>query len=131
MWNRHRESEKHKIGSGTKLLFTFLSLRFSDMRRERHNFFLGWLFHLTPPHAAPHHKLLVWLRWALENQLPSSSVKSQLTVFFKFQNPQLTGMMTFMSPGPISYQGFFIVTSVIVTSTPHAHEHLHSMCAPN
>ena len=26
------------LGSGTKLLFTFLGLRFSDMRRERHNF---------------------------------------------------------------------------------------------
>ena len=32
------ESENTEIGSGRKLLFTFLSLRFSDMRRERHNF---------------------------------------------------------------------------------------------
>ena len=27
--------------------------------------------------------------------------------------------------------GVFIVTSLIVTSAPRAHEHLHSMCAPN
>ena len=47
-----RNPEIYEIGSGTKLLFTFLSLRFFDMRRERHNFFLCWLFHLTPPRAA-------------------------------------------------------------------------------
>ena len=28
---------KHEIGSGTKLLFTFLSLKLFDMRREKHN----------------------------------------------------------------------------------------------
>ena len=28
--------EIYEIGSGTKLLFTFLSLRFFDMKRERH-----------------------------------------------------------------------------------------------
>ena len=36
--------EIHEIGSGTKLFITFLSLRFFDMRRERHNFLLCWLF---------------------------------------------------------------------------------------
>ena len=44
----YRNPKTLEIGSGTKLLFTFLSLRFFDMRRERHNFFLGWLFHLKP-----------------------------------------------------------------------------------
>ena len=53
--NISEKHEKHEIGSGTKLLFTFLSLRFFDMRRERHthNFFLSWLFHRIPPRAAP------------------------------------------------------------------------------
>ena len=39
-WNRHRESEIHdihEIGSGMKLLFTFLSLKDFDMRRKKHN----------------------------------------------------------------------------------------------
>ena len=35
-----RNPEIYEIGSGTKLLFTFLSLKFFDMRGERHNFFL-------------------------------------------------------------------------------------------
>ena len=41
VWNRHRESEIHdihEIGSGTKLLFAFLSLKvFRHEERERHN----------------------------------------------------------------------------------------------
>ena len=44
----YRNPKTLEIGSGTKLLFTFLSLRFLDMIRERYNFFLSWLFHLTP-----------------------------------------------------------------------------------
>ena len=58
--------EKHEIGSGRKLLFTFSSWRFFDMRREKHNFFLCWLFHLTPTTCSPRHKLLVWPRRALK-----------------------------------------------------------------
>ena len=60
----HIGFKKHEIGSATKLLFTFLSLRFSDMRRERNNFLLYWLFHLIPSRAAPRHKILVLPRWA-------------------------------------------------------------------
>ena len=75
------------FGSGAKLLFTFLSLRFFDMRRERYNFLLCWLFHLTPPRAAPRGKRLIWPRRAPKIDLlrPSpnlnSCVESQLTVF--------------------------------------------------
>ena len=80
MGNRHWESrnirntQRFSFGSGTKLFITFLSLRLFDMRRERHNFFLCWLFHLTPPRAAPRRKLLVWPRWAPKiNFLPLAS----------------------------------------------------------
>ena len=36
----YRNLKTLKIGSGIKLFITFLSLRFFDMRRGRHNFFL-------------------------------------------------------------------------------------------
>ena len=66
-----------------------------------------------------------------ENQLPSSSVEYQLSVFFqipKILSPSLPGMTSFMSPVHF-LSGFFILTSVIVTSSPRAREHLHSICA--
>ena len=59
-----------------------------DMRRERHNFFLCWLFHLTPPRAAP----FVDPNWShlgeTKNRLPFSRLESQLTVFF-FSNSKI------------------------------------------
>ena len=60
------------------------------MRRERHSFFLCLLFHLTP--------------------LASSKPKSQLTVFFKFQNPPpiTFGHDVIHVPGHISYLVFLL-----------------------
>ena len=91
--HRNPKNTKHLrlsfFASGTKLLFPFFSLRFFDMWRERHSFLLCWLFHLTPPRAAPHRKLLLWPRRAPENQLPSSSVESQLTVCLFFSNSEI------------------------------------------
>ena len=43
----YRNPKYFEIGSVTKFFITFLSLRFFDMR-EKHIFFLRWLFHLIP-----------------------------------------------------------------------------------
>ena len=56
MFLRVLESEKHEIGSGTKLLFTFLNLRFFDTRRERDTIsfyadFSVWPHHVQHPAA--------------------------------------------------------------------------------
>ena len=123
MLNRHRQSRNIRntydsFGSGTKLLFTFLSLRFFDTWRERQNFFLCWLFHQTPPHVAhfvdpnwSHRgEAKNWLPSSrLESQLSRSEFKSELTVFFKFQNPQptLPGMTSFTSPVLFPIWGFY------------------------
>ena len=104
----YRNPKTLEIGSGTKLLFTFLSLRFFDMRRERHTiFFLCWLFHLTPPCAAP----FVEPNWSrlgeTKNRLPSSRLESQLTAFF--QIPQILSASrhdVIHVPCHISYLGF-------------------------
>ena len=122
MWNVHmfikclyaQESEKHKIDSGTKLLFTFLSLRFSDMRRERHNLSMltvcpsSALNSLTQPtRGHPNWSGLTQIK----NRLPSSSVESQLTVFFfKSQNPQpiTSGHDVIHIPSLIFYLGFLL-----------------------
>ena len=101
------------LGSGTKLFITVLSLRFFDMRRERHNFFLCWLFHLTPPRAAPRCKLLVWPRRAPKIDLlrPSPNLSSLFfCFFFKFENPQpiTSGYDVIHVPGSISCLGFLL-----------------------
>ena len=108
--HRNPKNTKHlrlSFGSGTKLVITFLSLRFFDTRRERHNFFLCWLFHLNPTTCGTHCKLLVWPRIPssrFESQLSRSAFQSQLTAFF--QIPQIlsaSGHDIIHVHGPISY----------------------------
>ena len=130
--NIHRESRNTRNWFRYETFIYLIEFKlFRHEERERHNFFLCWLFHLTPPRAVAAAKLLVWPRWAPKIDLirPSPNLNS----FCFFQIPKssaLPGMMSFTSPVHI-LSGVFIVTSLIVTSAPHAREHLHSMCAPN
>ena len=112
--HRNLKNTKHlrlSFGSGTKLFITFLTLRFFDMRRERHNFFLCWLFHLTPPRVAPAANY-----WSGLGDLRKSTcfvqaqISSNCFFFFKFQIPQLiaSGHDVNPVPGPISYLGFLL-----------------------
>ena len=78
MWNRHRESKNTKlyeIGSGTKLLFTFLSLKvFRHEERETQSFYADCFYIVSSqPNqcAAPLAHKVVWPRPALKvNLLP-------------------------------------------------------------
>ena len=118
MFITHIEIQKtREIGSGTKLLFTFLSLRSSDMRRERHTISFYADFSIwTPPHAA-HFMDLNWSRQGeTENRLPSSRLESQLfhlefkSQLFFFQIPKssaLPGITSFTSPVSFSIWGFY------------------------
>ena len=121
------------FGSGTKLFIAFWVKGFSTWG-EKYNFFLSWLFHLTPQRAAPRRKLLVWPRCAPENLLLSSSVESQLSgVFFsncKILSQSLQGMTSF-TPRSYFLSVFFIVTSVIVTPVNTCTQcvHLTNPCA--
>ena len=76
------------FGSGTKLSFTFLSLRFF-WHVERETQFLSMLnFPSDPHHMRPPPQITGLASASSENRLASSSVESQLTIFFfKFQNP--------------------------------------------
>ena len=89
-------------------LFEFEVFRHEERERERHNFFLCWLFHLTPPRAAPHRKLLVWPRGApkIDSLRPSPNLNQLF--FFKFQNPQpiASGHDVIRVPGLIFYLEF-------------------------
>ena len=113
------------------VLFTFLSLRFFDMRREREREreFLSMLTFPSDPTTCGTPPQTTGLASASsENQLASSKPKSQLTVF---SNSIASGHDVIHVPGLDSSLVFFIETSVIVISAPCVREHLHSMCAPN
>ena len=90
---------------------TFLSLRFFDMWRGRDTkkFLLCWLFHLTPPRAAPRPKLLVWPRRAPKIGLlrPSPNLNSLFFSNSKILGPSLPGMTSFTSPVLFSIWGFY------------------------
>ena len=71
VWNRLRESEIHdihEIGSGTKLLFTFLSLKvFRHEERETHSFYADCFYIISSQpnqRAAPVAHKVVWPRRA-------------------------------------------------------------------
>ena len=101
---------------------------------ERETQFLSMLtFPFDPTTCGPLSQTTGLASVSSENRLSSSRLESQLTAFFS--NPQilsssLPGTTSFTSP-VLFLSGVFIVTSPIVTSAPCAHEHLHSMCAPN
>ena len=109
MWNIHREFRNIQNWFRYETFYYLFELRFFDMRRERHNFFLCWLFHLTPPHVSPRRKLLAWPRQAPKiDYLP---LDSNLNSCF-FSNPKilsssLPGMMSFTSMVSFPIWGFY------------------------
>ena len=115
--------EIYEIGSGTKLLFTFLSLRFFDMRRERHNFFNKLSAHFVDPNWSRRGETKNRLPYSrLESQLILSEFKSQLTVFFsKFQNHQ-----RFTSP--VSFSIWFFLWHLWLSHPPRAHVNTCTEC---
>ena len=114
---------KNEIGSGTKLLFTFLSLKFFDMRRERERHNLSMLTALyivsSQPNqrAAPVAHKVVWPRPALNVELSRSEAGTQLTLFLKYQ-PTLPVRDVTPIPWSQFLSGIFILTSLNVTSSP-------------
>ena len=125
----YRNPKTIEIGSGKKLLLTFLSLRFFDMRRVRHNFFLCWLFHLTPTRCGPRPQTTGLASASSENRLSSSSVESQQTVFSNSPNRQ----PRFRAWRHSSSQSHFLsrvftVISLIVTSPRARAQFVHLTC---
>ncbi len=142
--NRHRDPEIYEtlwglsFGSGTKHLFTFLSLRFSDMRRERHNFLLCWLlvhrqFTDSTNARESRRPQLVSPRRAPKINSPRLSSKLNSLVFSnsKILSPSLQGMTSFTSPVAFLIWDFYCDISDCHILPVRAREHLHSMCAPN
>ena len=93
--------------------------------RETQSFYADYFYICHKPRAAPHLQTTSLASAGPESQPSRSDTGTQLTAFLKSpKSSALPGMMTFTSPGPISYLGIFILTSVNDKSSPHAFEHL-------
>ena len=119
--------------SGTKLLLPSWLLSFST-RVERDSI-STMLTVPSDPTTRGHPVVNNWTGLA-QVQKPTSFVQVQISTnsFFSkiTQNPQLiaSGHNVIHIPSHIFLSGVFIMTSVIVTSSPREREHLRSMCAP-
>ena len=89
-------------------LFEFKVFRHEE--RETHTISFYADFSIWPHHVRPPPQTTGLASASSENRLASSKPKSQLTVFFKFQNPQLidSGHDVIHFPGPISYLRFLL-----------------------
>ena len=101
--------EKHEIGSGTKLLFTFLSLKVFRYE-EGETQFLSMLTFPSEPHHVRHpwRKLLVWPWWA--PKIDFLRLSPNLNYCFFFKSPKtsaLPGITSFTSPVLFTIWGFY------------------------
>ena len=138
--HRNPKHERFFFGPGTKRLLPSLSLCFRHEERETRFFYADCSFIVSfqltdSTNARAHpavHKLAGLAQVRKINPLRLSPNLNSLLLFkiTKNPSPSLPGMTLLRSP--VSFlSGIFIVTSVIVISSPHAHEHLHSMCTLN
>ena len=155
--HRNPETLTAYFSSGTKLLLPSWLLGFST-RGERDTIFTMLTVPTDPTNARRIPLVTNWTRlvqlqistrfvqhqisthWPnkraahpVDPKLDSPRSESQLTGFFQNHQESLpiaSGHDVIHIPVPFSHLGFFIMTSVIVTSSAHEREHLHSMCTP-
>ena len=130
--HRNPETLTTFFSSGTKRLLPSWLLGFST-RGERDTIFTM----LTVPSDPTTRGASRWPNWTSLAQLQKSTrfVQRQIStlLFFlkitKILSPSLPGMTSF-APHSYFLSGVFIMTFVIVTSSAHEREHMHSMCSP-
>ena len=136
MWNRHSESKTHdihEIGSGTKLLFTFLSLkvfRHKEREKERERIFQCWLLLHLPQTTWSTPSTNYWssLGGPQKSNFQFGRRNSTLLLFLKSpkSSTHASGARRHSHPLVSFYIWGFILTSVNDASFPHAREHLRS-----
>ena len=128
------------LSSGTKLFIYLLEFKFFRHEERETQFLtmltvrtLSALNSLTQP-TRGHPVDPNWSRLGeLRKSTHPSKSKTQLTAFFQIPKSSAHHLLAWRHSHPQSnfLSGVFIVTSVIVTSSPRAREHPHTMCAPN
>ena len=137
LWNRQRESkntEFYEMGSGTKLLFTFLSLKvFRDEERETQSFYADCFYIVSSQpnkHAAPVAHKVVWPRPALKVNLLLLWREFKWLPFVKYQSTLLVRDVSKI-PWSQFLSGIFILTSLNDTSSLRTRVNTCVNVAPN
>ena len=131
---RKTRNTDDSLGSGTKLLLPSLSLGFRHEERETHNFSMltvrpsSALNSLTQRTHARTPQSTNWSGLAQVRKINSLRLSSNLNSLLLFKipknrSPSLPGMTSFTFPVHF-LSGVFMVTSVTVTSSLRAPEHL-------
>ena len=105
---RKTRNTDDSLGSGTKLLLPSGLLGIWHEKRETHNFFLRWLFHLTQQTRVRTPQQTTGLA---SSRLASSKSQSQLTAFIQNHlesQPIVSGHDVIHIPSPISSLGFLL-----------------------
>ena len=132
MWNGHRESENTKntlrlLSSGTKLLFTLLSLKvFQHEETETQSFYADCFYIVSSQpnqHAAPIAHKVVWPRPGPNLNFLVRRQELNSLLFLKSQPTLPVHDVTHITWSQI-LSGIFILTSLNDTSSPRAREYL-------
>ena len=128
VWNRHRESEIHDIGSGTKLYY--LWVKGYSTWGERDTIFLCWLLlhrqlSIQPTRGTRSAQSRL-ASPSSESRLSRSEAGTQLAAFSRIpkSSAHASGALRHSHPLVQLQSGIFILTSLNDTSSPHAREHL-------
>ena len=112
-----------KYTTFTKLVQVGNFITFEE--RETQSFYADCFYICPKPRLAPHLQTTGLTSAGPVSQPSRSDAGTQLTAFINSpKSSAFPGMTSFTSPGLISYQGIFILTSVNDTSSPRAREHL-------
>ena len=111
MWNVHRESRNTRNWFRYETFIYLFGFKvFRQEERERHNFFLCWLFHLNPDTCGTFRRpKVVSPRRGPKINLLRQSPKLNSRFFFKSpKSSTLPGMTSFTCPVPFYCQGFLL-----------------------
>ena len=91
-------------------LFEFKVFRHEERERDTHNFFLCWLFHLTPTTCGTPPQTTSLASASFGNRLASSKPQISTKSFFsnpKILSPSIPGITSFTSPVIFPIWGFY------------------------
>ena len=116
MWNIFRESRNTRNWFRYETFYYLFEFKvFRHEERERHNFFLSWLFYLAPTTCGTFRRPQLVSPWRDQKSTTflETRISTNCRFFFKFKNPQRFWAWRHLRSRSHFLFGVFIVTSLI------------------